>query len=148
MDNELKYFLIERGISEETINSNSGKISTILNSVDPKTSKRSLYEKIARYLSKPDILTQVDSFLGSSIKYLANNMRNVSNEVAVCRMSICEPCEFYDKESVRCNYCGCFLRIKTQWASEKCPIGKWNSESEKDGELNVSAAPSGCGCDK
>lgn len=153
---ELKNFLLESGISEEVIKNNESKIITIINSSDPKTNKKSLYGKIARYLSKPDILTQVNNFLNSSIKHLIDNMENVSDEVAACRMSTCQSCEFFDKNSVRCNSCGCFLKIKTRWASEKCPLDKWgpevateqNQETTPPQTQNSTEKPGGCGCGK
>lgn len=149
IDSDLENFLIEYGIPKSVVDRNTEKIITILNSVDPKTSKKSLHSKIARYLSRPDVLTQVNNFLNSSIKHLIDNMENVSDDVASCRMSICESCEFYDKESVRCNSCGCFLKIKTRWASEKCPIGKWGCQTETRPQIvNNPDKPSDCGCNK
>lgn len=149
INGDLRNFLIEYGISESVIDSNADKISSILKSVDPKTSKKSIYGKIARYLSKPDILTQVNNFIDSSIKHLLNNMDNVNEDIAISRISICESCEFFDKNSVRCNSCGCFLKIKTRWASEKCPIGKWGSEVQSTGVIASEVANNGdCKCSK
>ena len=41
------------------------------------------------------------------------------------RMVICLDCKSFNKESARCNLCGCFMKIKVRLESAKCPIGKW-----------------------
>lgn len=41
------------------------------------------------------------------------------------RYAICEQCEFFHTASKRCRKCGCFMKWKTAWRSQKCPVGKW-----------------------
>jgi hypothetical protein len=41
------------------------------------------------------------------------------------RYSLCEKCEFFHAATKRCQKCGCYLKWKTDWLSQKCPIGKW-----------------------
>jgi hypothetical protein len=41
------------------------------------------------------------------------------------RLAICHSCEFFRAQDERCSKCGCFLKYKTAWRSQKCPIGKW-----------------------
>lgn len=41
------------------------------------------------------------------------------------RYAICEGCEFFHSPSKRCKKCGCFLKWKTAWRSQTCPVGKW-----------------------
>jgi len=41
------------------------------------------------------------------------------------RYAICEGCEFFYAPSKRCKKCGCYLKWKTAWRSQKCPVGKW-----------------------
>jgi hypothetical protein len=53
------------------------------------------------------------------------------------RLKICNLCEFFNKESSRCNKCGCFMDYKTLLPYVECPIGKWNEinkEESKDEE--------------
>ena len=45
-------------------------------------------------------------------------------DVVVNRRNLCDGCEF-STSAYRCTQCGCFMKIKTQLASAKCPIGKW-----------------------
>ena len=51
----------------------------------------------------------------------------VSSETAQERFEICDECEFFDKDSTRCEECGCFMKLKVNLADTKCPIGKWDS---------------------
>lgn len=46
---------------------------------------------------------------------------NVSN----IRYSICLGCPELISATKQCKKCGCFMNIKTQLESAKCPIGKW-----------------------
>jgi hypothetical protein len=41
------------------------------------------------------------------------------------RLAICRECPFFNKITVGCNKCGCFLRMKTKLVNAVCPIGKW-----------------------
>ena len=51
--------------------------------------------------------------------------QNVGEDEIKQRLEICSDCEFYHKLSKRCKKCWCFLKWKTAWRSQKCPIGKW-----------------------
>ena len=39
------------------------------------------------------------------------------------RLTICSTCE--NNIMNICSKCGCILKLKTQWASTKCPADKW-----------------------
>ena len=41
------------------------------------------------------------------------------------RLDICYDCPFFNKRSIRCRKCGCFMNLKTTLKQAKCPIGKW-----------------------
>lgn len=142
IDKDLYEYLTSRGFSKETIDSNSDKINNILKSIDPKTSKKSLYSKIEKYISRPDVFTQAYNLLNSSISHLRDGVRKAEDGIVSSRMNTCEACEYFDSSSKRCNHCGCFLEIKTTWASERCPIGKWEAVGSE-----AAAPPSeDCGC--
>ena len=58
----------------------------------------------------------------------------VPQEVAEERWEICKQCPhlLYDetnpdtnKVDGRCTECGCFMNVKTHYATAECPIGKW-----------------------
>ncbi|WP_347277582.1 DUF6171 family protein [Leptospira weilii] len=44
------------------------------------------------------------------------------------RLETCLSCPLLLKGflSERCSVCGCFVRLKTKFKGERCPIGKWS----------------------
>jgi len=63
----------------------------------------------------------------------------VPQEVAQARWDICKQCPYllYDemnpdtnKKDGRCTECGCFMNVKTHYATAECPIGKWKQEDK------------------
>lgn len=88
----------------------------------------------------PNIIEKASNFANSIIKHISNGMVKASDSVKQERMNICKSCPFFNSENTTCNKCGCFLEVKTGWASEKCPEGKWlEVKTQSDG---------GCGCSK
>ena len=64
----------------------------------------------------------------------------VPQEVAQERWDECIRCDrlLYDeinpdtdKKDGRCTECGCFMNVKTHYATAECPIGKWNKFEKK-----------------
>ena len=64
----------------------------------------------------------------------------VPQEVAEERWEICKQCPhlLYDetnpdtnKVDGRCTECGCFMNVKTHYATAECPIGKWKKFEKK-----------------
>lgn len=55
----------------------------------------------------------------------------VDESVKEMRLKVCEGCEIMDKDTRKCNDCGCFIDEKTRVLSlpfleaEKCPQKKW-----------------------
>lgn len=49
----------------------------------------------------------------------------VSDKISKERMEICTRCVYYDVSQIRCKKCGCFLKPKTKFAVNGCPIGAW-----------------------
>lgn len=49
----------------------------------------------------------------------------VSEEECCKRLEVCSSCPYFIKEGNRCNECGCFMKLKANLKSSKCPIGKW-----------------------
>ena len=72
-----------------------------------------------------DIFTLAKNFTGSFANHLADGLKKSSEEEFEKRMEICRNCDQYNSEQNRCNNCGCFLKIKASWNSEKCPLNKW-----------------------
>lgn len=90
------------------------------------------------------------NFLKSLYNYGHSGFVNVSEEKKEERLNICRSCNFFNDTVYQCKLCGCFLQIKTSWASEKCPINKWLSETgDKNEQLSEPIPASGdCGCNK
>ena len=77
----------------------------------------------------PSMMQKASNFARASAKYAASGFKKVSAEVKEGRMAICKGCQFMvgEEDDPTCNKCGCPLNVKTEWATESCPIGKWSS---------------------
>lgn len=42
------------------------------------------------------------------------------------RLAACAKCPHYAAEDEQCLKCACFVPIKAQLATEKCPVGRWS----------------------
>lgn len=97
----------------------------------------------------PSIITQAITFGQSLLKYKLAGSPNVLEDVFQKRIDLCESCEFLEKESRRCFKCGCPVEEKALWATESCPIGKWQQEIGGDIETTTTQqdmGKQGCGC--
>lgn len=90
----------------------------------------------------------INNFIKSIYGHISNGLTNVSKEKKQERLSICHSCEFYNSTLSQCKQCGCFLEIKTLWASEKCPIDKWGPEIETNEIPSSNDTSASCGCNK
>lgn len=72
----------------------------------------------------PPMLEQVGSLISSVASWGFSGCSRVPLNVQEERQTICNGCEF--KKDDRCGVCGCFLKPKTSWVTEKCPLGKWS----------------------
>ena len=99
------------------------------------------------------------NFINSIINHAYNNFKYLPNDKIKLRLDICNECEFLDKDSFRCGLCGCYVKIKSGWASEKCPANKWPTElldlTEEQQKIkdyisnhNHLDGGSDCGCNK
>lgn len=75
----------------------------------------------------PTLAERLANLAKASAKHLASGLKSANSEEVERRKSICEGCDQYDKEKGLCNKCGCFLNIKTLWATSVCPLGKWET---------------------
>jgi hypothetical protein len=53
------------------------------------------------------------------------NPLTIPNSEIESRKSICNSCQFFDKNQDRCTKCGCNISIKAYLKASYCPIGKW-----------------------
>jgi hypothetical protein len=70
------------------------------------------------------MLEQASSLISSVTSWGFSGCKRVPLEVHEDRLHICANCEF--KKDEKCGVCGCFLKPKTSWITEKCPLGKWS----------------------
>jgi len=72
-----------------------------------------------------NVVNLARNFGNSVINHIADGLKQAPEEEFNKRMNICKSCDQYDSVSIRCNNCGCFLKVKASWNSEKCPLNKW-----------------------
>jgi hypothetical protein len=63
--------------------------------------------------------------VASEVKAVIRKAPPISQEERTRRLEICHSCEFFRAEDERCSKCGCFMKYKTAWRSQHCPVGKW-----------------------
>lgn len=98
-----------------------------------KISKEEFLKNKAQF---PSFVEQVKNVTVSTIRHVAGGMPQAPDEERDRRMAICKECPFFSlSDDPRCSQCGCYLKIKTSWALEACPEGKWGQSPTKD-----------CGC--
>lgn len=73
----------------------------------------------------PNVFTAIRAFFRWVRAFIRREPTLVSEEVLVEREKHCEACEFRDAEANQCLKCSCFLGLKQQMTTERCPIGKW-----------------------
>lgn len=82
----------------------------------------------------PPMLEQASSLMSSVAKWSFSGCTRVPLEVQENRLNICNNCEF--KKFDKCGVCGCFLKIKASWITEKCPLGKWSEHDTTGSTTN------------
>jgi len=106
----------------------------------------------------PGIFQKAVNFTKAVVKHAATGFQRVPLNVFHDRMNICNACENKTNEGT-CKLCGCFLNIKNTWASEQCPIKKWDvfnapvptgiqSQSMQSVQNFPNNPSGGCGCNK
>jgi len=69
--------------------------------------------------------------VGRAAKALVTHKKVLApTEIRAERIAICEKCEYFAKDAVRCYKCGCKLFAKVALATEACPEGKWLKTNE------------------
>lgn len=100
----------------------------------------------------------ISNFSNSLYNHVQSGFKQVDEETKNNRLKICKDCEFYEDSLIRCNKCGCFLLIKAAWASEDCPLQKWDKNiieqeqqqipSEVKKMMSTEHHAEDCGCNK
>jgi len=89
-------------------------------------------------------IDKIKSFTSSLVDFAKSGFEHVPKYIKSSRLKVCESCDRMNKDNKTCNECGCYLDIKTGWATESCTLGKWNALPILE---NTQKKPCG-GCDK
>lgn len=73
----------------------------------------------------PNIKTGIASLKRWILAVLRRQPTLVSDEVLAERLETCRPCRFLSKRSRQCRKCTCFVDIKANLSTERCPVKKW-----------------------
>ena len=96
------------------------------------TSRPELVRKFLKMSEKPNFIEKVSKFTGSLARHIANGMAGVPDDILAHRLEMCRTCPLLVEN--QCSLCGCFVEIKTKWASEECPHTpkKWTAYKTGD----------------
>lgn len=72
-----------------------------------------------------NVFVLAKNFGNAIINHASDGFKKVTNEEFENRLNICKGCDQFDANEERCKNCGCFLKYKAAWNSEKCPLSKW-----------------------
>jgi DNA-directed RNA polymerase subunit RPC12/RpoP len=89
-----------------------------------------VYDDGSTTVKPPPLTEKIKNFSASAIKHAKNRFKKVPEEVSNKRYEICKSCPLYDVGSDSCKKCGCRMSVKTTWATESCPISKWDKYEE------------------
>lgn len=85
-------------------------------------------ENCAEELKLPGMLDMAKNLMRDGAKIASNalsgNKSLVDDDVRESRLSICRACPKFTPQE-RCTECGCFMKVKSAFATSKCPLGKW-----------------------
>jgi hypothetical protein len=84
----------------------------------------------------PGLLQRVGNFGKAVVRHIADRGRKVDDQIFEERLAICQDCPSCDVKRWICREksCGCHLKTKARWASERCPLGKWQAHIEESSE--------------
>lgn len=81
--------------------------------------------KTAQPQSSPSLIEKAGNLAKAVSKRVMSGGQNVTAQQRQERLKICQENKCGKYNNGICNACGCFLAIKTKWASEDCPEGLW-----------------------
>ncbi len=73
-------------------------------------------------------MRKAKNFAGSLPRIIAG--RRTTGEAREQRLAICNACEFISRRG-NCQLCGCSIKWKRKYVGERCPILKWNEDTER-----------------
>lgn len=86
----------------------------------------------AKYRTSPGLAQTALNAVKASARFAASGFQKASQPTYLARQALCRACPEWDDTGHaglgRCRKCGC-SGIKLTWASERCPLGKWEKEA-------------------
>lgn len=73
----------------------------------------------------PNPFQAIRSFHRLVKAYFRGDAFFVSGRVLKKRRRKCNTCFHRDPQSDQCRLCSCFLSVKTQLTTERCPVDRW-----------------------
>jgi hypothetical protein len=80
---------------------------------------------------EPNLLGKAANLARATASHVAAGMPLVDDATYEERLSICRSCVgpggYWDAAREVCmnSSCGCAMKVKTRWAEQRCPIGRW-----------------------
>jgi len=73
----------------------------------------------------PNPFYAIRAFYRAVKAYFRGDRLIVSGRVSAKRRKLCNACFWRDPVSDQCRKCTCFLALKVELTTEKCPIDRW-----------------------
>lgn len=110
--------------------SNPGLNFVVKDNISANTSQSDIENQTKTQPQMPSILDMSKNLVKTAADVaksvvISGEPLKLSDEEKNKRLSICESCEFYNKEQSRCTKCGCYMAVKTYLKAATCPVGKW-----------------------
>ncbi len=74
----------------------------------------------------PSKMQMAGNLAKAVVKHVGDGLKKVDLQQYQDRLNICNDCELRMKNRCTHESCGCLLDKKAWWASEECPLDKWN----------------------
>ena len=93
-------------------------------------------KKLTYLIAKYEAQAEIEEVIKTGkfdMRNLSDRLKNVlihDEGIVNRRLDMCKGCEFLFKPTNTCKKCGCFMDVKTKFATSSCPIGKWGKEYE------------------
>ena len=86
--------------------------------------------------SEPGLMRKAFNFTKAVARHVTNGSKHVDETTYNARLSTCHACEMCDASRMICKHksCGCTLKVKALWDSERCPLNKWTGHPENSVE--------------
>lgn len=78
------------------------------------------------------LIKRIKTFFKAFARHAENDFTKVPMDTWSNRFNMCMSCEEMGNTIPEtCKQCGCVIYLKTEWASEECPKGKWKKYESK-----------------